>query len=244
MIERMRNTMSARNVLTDSWNYSDMLADITEGRRFAYARYCDGEWSAIFNRRGGNCDGHKYFPDMGKALESALITDPENGYHVGIMPGLLTDTSRWWPAKRVIKYVDDHRTLSFCGGILLHGASMSGRMGMLFESLVGQRCVIVGNRDMNRLHPWIEIDQHIEVPEKDCWNARDRILPRIIEAAKHPGIILFACSMPAKVWIRKTWEANGQASLLDIGAALDPYAGRLSRNYMKDGHYTLAEIIY
>ena len=230
--------------MTDPWRYEDMLADIRAGRRFAFARYCDGEWNAIFGRRGANCDGHAYYPEMGEALRESLITDPSHGYHVGIMPGLLHDTGRWWAAPQVIEYVAACPWLSFCNALMLLSASKAGRLGEFFEALRGWPVTIIGNRHMAGLSPWIEIADMIVVPERDCWMINHDILLGLLETCRVPSVVLFACSMPAKVWIRRAWESRCAATLIDVGAVLDPYVGRMSRGYMREGKAVLAQPLY
>ena len=42
---------------------------------FIFARYRDGECLAMFkpDESKGNCDNHKFFPDMGKRLRDSLL---------------------------------------------------------------------------------------------------------------------------------------------------------------------------
>ena len=227
--------------MSDPWVYDDMLSDIASGKRFAFVRYSDGDWNCFFNRVGRVVNEHTYMPDLGVALRESL--KPEPGYHVGIMTSLLTP-GRWWASEHVIKFVAEHPEIPFCSSMILHCASQYGTMGRYFEAIKGRRLVVVGNSDMAKMVPWLESFEHIIIPEQECWLDRDRIEPQIIDAAQEPGIVMFSCSMPSKVWIRRTWEAGGKASLVDIGAVFDPYIGRMSREYMREGRHILAEKLY
>jgi hypothetical protein len=49
---------------------------------FSFARYGDGEWSAILGKPGGNCDGHEYFPELRERLAAAVRTP--RGYYYAL----------------------------------------------------------------------------------------------------------------------------------------------------------------
>jgi len=222
----------------DNWGYRDMLLDLQNKKRFGFVRYSDGDWNCFFNRKGRVVNEHDYLPDLGVELRACL--KPEPGYHVGIMSSLFTP-NRWWASNRVIKFVSDHPALSFCSSMILHCASIEGRLGLFFQALRGHRLVMVGNKSMLGMKPWLKDLELVEIPAQDCWLQKKEIEPRIIEAARSPGVVLFACSMPAKVWIRHAWESGCSASLIDVGSVFDPYVGTLSRNYMREGKAKLAK---
>ncbi len=228
----------------DGWDYAGMLGALRARRRFAYTRYCDGEWNAIFGRVGKNCDGHTYFPDMGRALLEAFRPEPAAGYHVGLLASLLRE-GRWWASGRTIALERERPLGSWCDAMILHRAGMRGELGRFFEALRGRPLAVVGNRHLAKMRPWLGGGfDHIVVPERDCWGVRERVLPEILRAARSPGVVLLACSMPARVWIRRAWEAGGEASLIDVGAVFDPYVGIMSRGYMREGRFVLAERLF
>jgi len=227
--------------MTFNWTYADMLDALCNRRRFAFVRYSDGDWNCIFGRQGGIGAEHRYRPDLGKALITSLKPEPD--YHVGIMPSLLTP-DRWWASNRVITWLAANPGLEFCASTLLHNAGSHGELAAYFEALRGQRLVFVGNADIAAMQPWLGDFEHVVIPKSDCWDRRDEILPRVLAACREPGVAMFACSMPAKVWIRQAWESGCGASLVDIGSVFDPYLGKLSRTYMADGRVKLAQPLY
>ncbi|HUS96932.1 MAG TPA: hypothetical protein VMX97_09360 [Hyphomicrobiaceae bacterium] len=223
--------------MNDPYDYAALLADLDAGRRFGFVRYSDGDWNCFFGRKGGVVNEHEYLPDLGAALRASLKSEP--GYHVGIMSSLLTP-GRWWAAPRVIEWTAAHPEVSFCSSMILHCASQRGELGPFFAALRGLRVSFVGNETMRGMQPWLGEFRLVEIPAQDCWLHRDEIVPRIIAAARQSDVVLFACSMPAKVWIRQTWESGAAASLIDVGSVLDPYVGRESRIYMRGGAVKLA----
>jgi len=227
--------------MNDAWGYDDMLADIENRNRFAFVRYSDGDWNCFFGRDGGIPNEHAYMPGLGQRLRESVV--PEPGYHVGIMPSLLTP-DRWWASNKVISWLADRPEMSFCSSLVLHKAGMQGRLDAYFSAVKGQRRVLISNESASGMAPWLGDFEHVIIPKQDCWLQRDEILPRIIKACREPGVAMFACSIPAKVWIRQAWDAGCAASLIDIGSVFDPYLGRLSRNYMRKTGVILAEPLY
>lgn len=103
---------------------------------------------------------------------------------------------------------------------------------------------LVSNACMASMRPWLGDFTLVEVPASNCWTERDVLEPLIIEACHPPGVVLFACSMPAKVWMRRAWDSRCQATLVDVGSVFDPYIGKMSRGYMREGRAMIAEPIY
>jgi len=222
----------------DKWGYADMIADIRAARRFAYVRYSDGDWGCIFGRKGRILDEHDYAPDLAAALQAAIASGP--GYHLGLMRSMLTP-GRWWASAQTAAFVETRPDLQWCSSLILHDASMNGDLGAFFSALEAHPVTVVSHAGMSALRPWLGDFRHIVIPQADCWKHRAEIEPLIVAAARMPGVMLFACSMPAKVWIRQAWLSGGLASLIDIGSALDPYIGRQSRGYMREGRAVLAQ---
>jgi len=227
--------------LIDPWEYNDMLSDMANGNRFAFVRYGDGEFACMFGDPGGVRNEHRYTQDLAGELAACLKS--EHGYHVGIMPGLFVP-GKWPASERVIEYAARHPEIEFCSSLILHAASMHGTLHRFFDEARHHRLVVVGNKAILKMQPWLGAFEFIEIPSQECWNKRAEIQPVIIAAAQQPGIVLLSCSMPANVWIRRAWEAGGKASLIDIGSVFDPYVGASSRNYMREGRAILAERLY
>jgi len=228
-------------MLIDSFGYNEMLNCLRLRHRFAWVRYSDGDWNCVFGRQGKILDEHHYSEDLSAALRSAMVCEPD--YHLGIMPSLL-QPGRWWASNRTIEFVARNPELKWCSSLILHNASTSGRLGEFFESLRGVDITVVSHSGMSGLKPWLGCFNHVVIPESDCWLERNTLEPLIISACNTPGVVLFSCSMPAKVWIRKAWMANSSATLIDAGSVLDPYIGKLSRSYMRDNKHKLAAKLY
>ena len=63
-------------------SFDTIIDDIESGQHFSLARYGDGEFNAILEKPGANCDGHAYYPSMG--LELGLTLNSRPPYYLGL----------------------------------------------------------------------------------------------------------------------------------------------------------------
>ena len=151
--------------------YERILNYLKYGYNFKFARYGDGEFNAIFGKKGQNCDGHQYFPDLGERLKKSFSK------HVitGIQPLALTLPY----ANEALKLVEG---CDLVNTDVLHNASIDGELYNFLEILKNKDVVCVGPTHLMGL-----FDQMILIPDKNCWLEYERIRENIrfmIEADK------------------------------------------------------------
>lgn len=212
---------------------------------FTFVRYGDGEWNAIFKVRGQNCDGHKYFDDLGDALARTL-TEPRGGaYFYSIGPkaakGMQSQVTRWLAAHT-------SPTIQWHDSEVLLTASLRGALYPLVKMLNHRRVVVVGASHLARLWEPVnggrgllrEPQAHVITPTVNAWLDRKRIAQDILLAA-HPtnpnsraDVVLFSAGMLSKVLIWQISETLGKTiSLWDTGSLFDLYCGVDSRSYAR-----------
>ena len=213
--------------MIDSFDYPTMLSMLREKKPFAFVRYGDGELNCMMGCVGANtkCE-HKYSPELAKALKHAMVA--EKDYHIGMMVNVLAGNE--YSSKLARELAEK---LPICSSLILHHASGRGKLAAFFKA-VGP-VVMVGPRHMSGMAPWLNITRHVEIPDRNCWEKTEKIIPQLTSGETY----LFVASMPAKVWIREAWDKK--TTLIDIGSVFDPYVGIKSRSYMRAGKYTLAE---
>lgn len=218
----MNKSLEACNYLTD------FVQNIKNDTPFSFARYGDGEWSAILNKKGCNCDGHEYFPDMGKRLGDIVKSKPS--YLLGMQA-----RARRLMGKEIDNYMKEVR-IKWMRADVLHFASLNGDLAIFFEALKGKTVVIVGPKHLSKLDKFHVCD-FFPVPDKNCWLSYDKVYQTVgsyLTATKKHTVVLFAASMMANVLIDDLYKKHGQRhTLLDIGSALDPYAWKKTRKYHK-----------
>lgn len=204
-------------------SFDIMLDMIRAGQPFSYARYGDGEWNAILQKKPGgrNCDGHEYFQDLGEALRRVLESRPN--YYLGLQR-LATEQNAgnklfdWLVA--INKWTDNE---------IMHRASIRGRMIEFFETMKERRLIIVGNESLKDL---FTDAIHVKIPEKNCWIEFAAIVKTIAGLIDENKIVLYCASMMSEVLI-DGFKDRGLIQI-DCGSAFDPYVGRSTRSYHKN----------
>jgi hypothetical protein len=214
-----------RDELTGRWHSDlpdvfDLICDKLRNREpFSFARFGDGEFNAIYGKKGANCDGHEYFPDMGKRLRQVLESKPN--YIVGLQP-LTLASERWQQIQQ------DFPGIDWVDADSIHNASIDGRLTELFEAELGMDQIVVGPSHLRKVSPYF-----IEVPPVNCWThfwqTVDNIMHELIYSKKGMACVSLCASMMSEVIIHE-FRHSGH-TFIDLGSVLDPYAGVKSRRY-------------
>lgn len=206
---------------------------------FAFVRYGDGEFNAIFHMQGQNCDGHRYFPDLGDALAETLKQPRGGDYVYAIGPkaakGMNIPVTRWLSRNAPeLRWHDSEVLLT---------ASLAGSLLPLVRVLNHRRVVIVGAAHLARLweHGLVREPQaHVITPDLNAWLDRRRIAQDVLRAAnptnaaRRADVVLFSAGMVSKVLIWQLYPLLGaEMCLWDTGSCFDVYCGKDSRSYAR-----------
>jgi hypothetical protein len=198
--------------------YERILRMLQTKEPFSFARYGDGEFNAIMGKPGMNCDGHSYFADMGARLKAILNSEPK--YMVGIQPLTVSQ----------FRYNDywKHLNIPWVNADCLHNASIDEKLGRFFDVLKTRKVLLVGPKHLEFFKA-----AQIVIPNINCWTEYRNIRSTIYEflTDKKDWVVLFCASMMSEVLID---DFDGsQNTFIDLGSALDVYAGKISRSYHK-----------
>jgi hypothetical protein len=212
--------------------YVDMLK---AGRPFSFARYGDGEWSALLGRQGKNCDGHDYFPALGEELRQALLHPLP--YCYAMQPRAIKTEGR-----EICDFLSkNHIRIPWHDSDVFHTANGAGRLYPLVQQLRSMKVVLVGPPYLRQVRPAVfEYARFIEVPASNCYEKKDAVRQQILSYASSsaPAVIAFSASMMANVIIHELFPVLGPAHwLLDFGSLWDVYAGVQSRLYFNKGDW-------
>ena len=197
------------------------IRHLKEKERFSFARFGDGEINAVFGLTGMNCDGHEYFPEMGRELFKIL--KGETDYYLGEA----AIAQRVW-GEQLDQFLigTDHNWIN---ADTLHLASIDDTIWPFFEALSERDVVLVGPPHVHE-QKLFKVRQNVTIPEKNCWLDGERINNEISVDADGHTVICWCASMAATVWI-DAWSKY--ASNLDMGSLIDPYVGRITRSHHK-----------
>jgi len=190
---------------------------------FAQANYGDGEFSCLLGKAGRNVNGEVYEPELAEALRDTLL-EPA-GHWCGYNPGrkLEEEVYRWLMVNDVEVPWVWKETLS--------AANVNGQLGPFFRAANERRIVVVGPEHMISLPPELLGNfLHIRIPNSTAWKEADELADEVFRKAERDDLVLFAAGMASNLIIWRLWpRVRGNVTLLDVGAILDPYAGRFTR---------------
>jgi hypothetical protein len=190
--------------------YQEIIDNLENGVNFSFSRFGDGEFNCMNGKKGANCDGHEYFPNLGEALNRAW-SDPRGVVAVQRLARKQFKIEGAYPDADVI-----------------HRASIDGELKSLF-TVFNQRLddlILVGPTRLR-----IDGCRFIEVPLKNAWSDYERVKRELSATVFMGDVVLYCCGMMAEVLI---WDFySTKYTQIDLGSVLDPYAGVQSRTYHK-----------
>jgi hypothetical protein len=227
----MENFRAYKNEHTGRWflegvepeqdTYHRICHMLIHRKSFSFARYGDGEWNCMLNKPGQNCDGHKYFPDLGANLRRVILSEPK--YMVGMQP-----MSMAYEKTNEIKEFCTGLNINWVNADVLHSASIDGNLDQFINALKGRYIVLVGPSHLSKFFIGCV---HLLVPPVNCWLEYENIRQQIefhIDGVNN-AVVLLAASMMSEVLIDDF--ADLHHTFIDIGSVLDPYCGVKSRRY-------------
>jgi len=201
------------------------LERIRNNQHFRYSRFNDGELTAVIGKspQGNNCDGHIYFPDMGKQLKDVLLNYKYSEDYI------LEAFDYWYKILPHIKRIldelketnDDLQFLNTDFIRIMHEQESNKYMELL-EIIKTKNVVIVGPTYLQGLNKYFNF-RYIDVPLKNCYTEIDRIVDDVkkISDVESDVFFLFSASMPANIIIDK-FDDN-RNTYLDWGSVWDTF---------------------
>lgn len=208
--------------------YAGMVED---RMHFAQAAYRDGEWYCIGGHKGKTINDEQFTPELGRVLERTLL-EPVGQWcvlwwkHPKMGRQASNIAEKWIAAhKPKVRWIPD-RPISRANEI--------GLAAPFWRACRTRRVVAVGPQHLAHLSIF-GIAEHIVVPEKVAWKHTDAVVDKVLTTHRPDDLVLFAAGMGSNLMIWKLWpHLKGHATLLDVGAALDPYCGHFSRGIFRE----------
>ena len=205
--------------------FDDMVRKIRDREPFAFSRFGDGEFACMTGVNGANCDGHGYYPELGKRLKAVLQDNPS--YYVGVQPKLMKDSGpdfvNWLRVNGIYR--------AWVNADILHDASIAGRFikEFVYELSECDTCFVVPASYSGFELPFCDA---VYVPEKNCWLAYEHVKSQVLDMiADGDSTFCFSAGMMSKVMIHELWQMFPDRTYIDLGSVLDPYLGLNTRRY-------------
>lgn len=234
----LRSEAAASNiqsrVSTRVCNFDDLLEKLQQNDHFTMSRWGDGEWNAVLDRRtsGANVDGHSFGPEVGDELRRVLLKRPPYFLGLAAWEGVFGSRVHDW-----LITMDLH-DLNWVSANIWFGASVKGRLGDFISTLQARPAwLVVGPEHLAGTRERLGFTEHIIVP-RDCFASRASLLQQTLEVVSRlpeHSVITISAGMTANILVQGAFEQFGDRhSIIDTGSVWDPYAGVLSRSYMKE----------
>ncbi len=208
---------------------------LKQNKYFSFSRFGDGEWNAIFNVPGENCDGHEYFPQLGERLRYALNRNPK--YYCGLQPLAIKNMGN-----KIVNYIKDNKlSMRWYNADVFHRAHNEAKLFPLIEQLRKMNVVIIGPsflKDMS--NDIFKIKHFVEIPIKNCFLDINRIKEEIFDygKTKENQLYGFSASMATNVIIDEFDSSLCKNNwLIDFGSLWDMYVGVFSRGKYSKSKY-------
>lgn len=214
-------------------------ACLNANRPVRFVKWGDGEYACVIGEQGANCDGDKYFPELGIAMQRAflkLANKPNvfygrwhltpNDAHVARFFNQFWEKNIGRSAAE-IPWANYH--------CLLRDAERGRKPDMLnFVKAIQKnprKKIYVCNRQNAKLCKVFGAD-HVEVPP-NCWYLfYDQVMEEIKKKSTDDCIVLFSAGLCSKVAVAELVEAYPGITCLDLGSSFDCLArGTPSRSY-------------
>lgn len=222
-------------------SFDRICARIAANDYFSLARYGDGEFMAILGEVGQNCDGHEYYPEMGRALGDILKSRPP--YYIGLHQSNRIDrkTMTWLYQAELIQEiempdgVEYDPLLRFVPNAVFHDAQVGkdndgkrtvpkpGAINQLWKAFEGKKVWVIGPGYLEE-QKQVEAN-HITIPGKNTFehiNNTLTILDRFHDFTD--SVVLVCASMCAPIIVDHLYRKYGdKATFIDFGSVFDAY---------------------
>ena len=215
-------------LMIDNWTYQDLLSCLENKKPFSFSRFGDGEWNAIFRKEGTNCDGHKYYKDMGDALSDVIMGQPD--YRLGMQ-----NMAARVQGGKIKGFLDLYELkIAWCNADMLHRASIKNNIEPFFKALSGRNTVMIGPGYLKGISKKVKYQHFIEVLPVNCWQQKEYVIEECRKIRLKKPVFSFSASMGANVMIDILHKELKGATLIDAGSVYDPYVGINKRGYHGD----------
>ncbi len=215
---------------------------------FSYVRYGDGEWKVLLKESGRNGRAHMITPEFHRDMRACLF---KNAYSLAVLFGMQRNTYRPEGRQAEIDIFLEKNGLvniPWVTAEIFHHASRDGELFSLIKEMRERNVVLIGPGFLAGLSEILgfEHSEFVEVPERDCFEEKDRVLRECLDLQADLGdgmVYSFSAGPAAEVFILHLQEEIPNNFFIDSGSMWDIFVGRRTRRYTQDLENYTEEII-
>lgn len=192
---------------------------------FNLGHYGDGEWQCIFNKWKGsfnqNCEGTKYTKELTEDMVKSLQFKQPNFYFA-------TDDFALSGMQNYNHMIDDVQKIlkidiPFVNKHVWHKEMCDANLTGFIKALLKKNVVIVSNKMLRGL-TFLKYDKFVEIGYPNCYADLERATQECLDYGK-PGVYIFACGIPATLFVQKLHGRIPNSWFLDLGSIWDSFVG-------------------
>jgi len=208
--------------------YEELIDRLKRKEPLCFLRYGDGEMKCILypSEDKNNCDGHKYYPELGKKLKDVLDNQQEN--QTAIM-GLQSLGDSLFPGFKSMW------NINWTDSDIIHRANIKNGLKDFMDACYN--ILLVGNPRMIKALEYFNVDwEMVTIPIKNSFTQYEEIYKKVEQSIKNKPdrVVLFCAGMMSEPMMDSLYRDYPNTTFIDVGSALDPYAGVQSRSYHKN----------
>lgn len=210
--------INSKKISDISYNKSDDWYISLLKKPISIARYNDGEWYAMRNKCGYNCDRHRYFEKMNQLLRNA-VSDSGN-----VSDDYIFQSS--WCVNEIDVYNNLNMKVQFLKEDHVHAIfrNRPDKWKQVLDIIHEYPIILVGPLHLKN-HPHISPNIHLVIPSENCFLKMDMILgylKSLLKKETRRNNVIFCASMASNCFIDNLYKyAKGKHSLLDFGSVFD-----------------------
>lgn len=212
-------------------NINFIIECLKNNKTIIFVKYGDGEYQCANLYKGANCDGDRYFPELGEKIKKSFIYLSS---HENILIGK-------WSTYTVFNFFENllhikNKKINWINYNTLINNDKFNQNDDLYRFVKTiQECnrnkIIVSNKMNIKMKKIFNADIFIEIPSK-CWSLKyDYFFSKIMESLKDNSIVITSAGLCSKVLIADLVKKNKTISCLDTGSSFDLLCGRNTRGW-------------
>jgi hypothetical protein len=215
----------------------DLVAWLRAGEPFSLSRWGDGEWSSVLGRTtGSNADGQAYEAALGASLRALLRARPPYQLALRTWQEIFDGSVEQWIEN------EDLAALDWTTPDVLHRASAHGQLEPFMQAIRDAPAFLaVGPSHLRDARGALGFSAFVRVPAANAYAALPELREAVIAAAgrlPQGAVVTVSAGMTGKLLVDDLYRHFGQRlTLLDVGSLWDPFAGVLSRRYMRNPRF-------
>jgi len=202
---------------------NDYLKKLQNKEYFSLGMYGDGEWQCIFNaafgdRFSGNCEGTRYTEELSRKMLESLQFNSQNFFFSA------PDTFQRLPEYKKYEVLIDKLThVEFVEKNVWNTTMANAELYPFIKELLNHDVYFIGNERLKDL-TFLNYKAFFTVSYPNCYVDMDKTISAIKEQNKS-GVYIFACGIPATLYVQSLHEQISNSWFLDLGSIWDGFVG-------------------